>query len=158
MATHFPYCVRIFFGQIVQILSETRTKLGRVSFSLRAGSLVGRVSWAKELARGMGPHSSRRVRRFSVLCPLPKQVSLLAGYVSLGSIRNKNYWNNASKRLFGAILILEYLDFHSGYSSPRSRIAGIYFGIYFYSGISQTNAPLKTTAVVIFETRKIYAK
>ena len=25
------------------------------------------------------PHSSRRVRRFSVLCPLPKQVSLLAG-------------------------------------------------------------------------------
>ena len=58
----------------------------------------------------------------------------------------------------GAILILEYLDFHSGYSSPRSRIAGIYSGIYFYSGISQTNAPLKTTAVVIFETRKIYAK
>ena len=58
----------------------------------------------------------------------------------------------------GAILILEYLDFHSGYSSPRSRIAGIYSGIYFYSGISQTNAPLKTTAVVIFKTRKIYAK
>ena len=30
----------------------------------------------------------------------------------------------------GAILIPEYLDFHSGYSAPRSRIAGIYSGIY----------------------------
>ena len=55
---------------------------------------MGRVSLAKELAGGMGrgkvkkkliarvqahfssPHSSRR---FSVLCPLPKQVSLLEG-------------------------------------------------------------------------------
>ena len=34
-----------------------------------------------------------------------------------------------------AILIPEYLDFHSGCSAPRSRIAGI------YSGISRTNAP-----------------
>ena len=42
----------------------------------------------------------------------------------------------------GAILIPEYLDFHLGYSAPRSRIAGIYSGIYSYSGISQTNAPL----------------
>ena len=46
----------------------------------------------------------------------------------------------------GAILIPEYLDFHSGYSTPRSRIAGIYSGIYSginsYSGLSQTNAPL----------------
>ena len=49
----------------------------------------------------------------------------------------------------GAILIPEYLDFHSGYSTPRSRIAGIYSGIYSglnsYSGISQTNAPLVYT-------------
>ena len=30
----------------------------------------------------------------------------------------------------GAILIPEYLDFHSGYSTPRSRITGIYSGIY----------------------------
>ena len=37
----------------------------------------------------------------------------------------------------GAILIPEYLNFHSGYSSPMSRIAGIYS----YSGISQMNAP-----------------
>ena len=42
----------------------------------------------------------------------------------------------------GAILIPEYLDSHSGYSAPRSRIARIYSGIYSYSGISQTNAPL----------------
>jgi len=42
----------------------------------------------------------------------------------------------------GAIRIPEYLDFHSGYSAPRSRIAGIYSGIYSYSRISQTNAPL----------------
>ena len=42
----------------------------------------------------------------------------------------------------GAILIPEYLDFHSGYSTPRSRIAGIYSGIYY--GISQTN-PAKVT-------------
>ena len=37
----------------------------------------------------------------------------------------------------GAILIPDYLDFHSSYSAPRSRIAGIYS----YTGISQTNAP-----------------
>ena len=29
----------------------------------------------------------------------------------------------------GAILIPEYLDFHSGYSAPRSRIAGLYSGL-----------------------------
>ena len=40
----------------------------------------------------------------------------------------------------GAILIPECLDFYSGYSTPRIRIAGIYS----YSGISQTNAPLLT--------------
>ena len=39
-----------------------------------------------------------------------------------------------------AILIPKYLDFHSGYSAPRSRIAGIYSGKYSYFGISQTNA------------------
>ena len=41
----------------------------------------------------------------------------------------------------GAILIPEYLDFHSGYSAAGSRIAGIYSEIYSYFGISQTNAP-----------------
>ena len=42
----------------------------------------------------------------------------------------------------GAIPIPEYLDFHFGYSAPSSRIAGMYSGIYSYSGISQTNAPI----------------
>ena len=36
----------------------------------------------------------------------------------------------------GAILIPEYMGFHSGYSAP----AGMHSGIYSYSGISQTNA------------------
>ena len=64
-------------------------------------------------------------------------------------------WDQSGIRIFGimrvsvclgAILIPEYLDFHSGYSTRGSRIAGIYSGIYSglnsYSGISQTNAPL----------------
>ena len=60
-------------------------------------------------------------------------------------------WDQSGIRIIGisvclgAILIPEYLDFHSGYSTRRSRIAGIYSGIYSeinsYSGISQTNAP-----------------
>ena len=44
------------------------------------------------------------------------------GRVRWESIRNKNNWNNVSKRLLGAILIPENLDFHSCYSAPRSRI------------------------------------
>ena len=53
----------------------------------------------------------------------------------------------------GAILIPEYLDFHSGYSTPdpRSRIAGIYCGIYSginsYSGISQNERALKLVSL-----------
>ena len=35
----------------------------------------------------------------------------------------------------GAILIPVYLDFHSGYSAAKSRMAGIYSGIHSYSGI-----------------------
>ena len=53
--------------------------------------------------------------------------------VRLGSILNKNNCNIARKRLLEAILIPEYLDFHSGYCAPRSRAAGIYFGIYSYA-------------------------
>ena len=66
------------------------------------------------------------------------------GRVRLGSIRNKNNWNNASKRLFGSYSHSGIPGFHSGYSAPRSRIAGIYSGIYSYSGKSQTNAPGKS--------------
>ena len=57
------------------------------------------------------------------------------GRVRLGSIRNKNNWNNASKRLFGSYSHSGIPGFHSGHSAPRSRIAGIYSGIHSYSGI-----------------------
>ena len=77
---------------------------------------------------------------------------LLNSLVELGSPTSKGelVWDQSGIRIIGimrvsvclgAILIPEYLDFHSGYSAPRSRIAGIYSGIYSYSGISQTNAP-----------------
>ena len=48
----------------------------------------------------------------------------------MGSIRNKNNWNNTSKRLFGSYSHSGIPGFHSGYSAPRSRIAGIYSGIF----------------------------
>ena len=69
---------------------------------------------------------------------------------SLESTQGAFVWDQTGIRIIGktrvsvclgAILIPKYLDFHSGYSAPRSRIAGIYSGIYSYSGISQTNAP-----------------
>ena len=63
----------------------------------------------------------------------------MGALVRLGSIRNKNNLNNASKPLFESYSHSGILDFHSGCSAPRSRIAGIYSGI--YSGISRTNAP-----------------
>ena len=61
-------------------------------------------------------------------------------------------WDQSGIRIIGimresvclaAILIPEYLDFHSGYSASRSRIARIYSRIYSYPGISQTNALLE---------------
>jgi len=63
-------------------------------------------------------------------------------------------WDQSGIRISGimrrsvcleAILVPEYLDFHSSYSAARSRIAGINSGIYSYSGISQTNAPFVTS-------------
>ena len=65
---------------------------------------------------------------------------LIQGRVRLGSIRNKNNWNNASKRLFGSYSHSEIPGFHSGYSAPRSRIAGIYSGNTF----SFRNIPKRT--------------
>ena len=53
-------------------------------------------------------------------------------------------WDQSGKRIIGitqvsvrlaALPIPEYLDFHSGYSAPRSRIAGIYSRVYSYSRI-----------------------
>ena len=66
----------------------------------------------------------------------------------LNATKGAFVWDQSGMRIIGimrvsvclgAILIPEYLDFHSGYSAPRSKIAGIYSGIYSYSGISQTN-------------------
>ena len=68
-------------------------------------------------------------------------------------LRPRSFWDQSGIRIIGimrvsvclgAFLIPEHLDFHSGYSASRSRIAGIYSGIYSYSGITQTNAPLKS--------------
>ena len=74
--------------------------------------------------------------------------------LSNNNIKGAFVWDQSGIRIIGimrvsvclgAILIPEFLDFHSGYSTPRSRIAGIYSRIYSginsYSGISQTNAP-----------------
>ena len=58
-------------------------------------------------------------------------IGSILGRVRLGSILNKNNWNNASKRLFWGLFSFQ------NWIAPRSRIAGIYS----YSGISQTNAP-----------------
>ena len=53
-------------------------------------------------------------------------------------------WDQSGIRIIGimqvsvrlaALPIPEYLDFHSSYSAPRSRIAEIYSRIYSYSGI-----------------------
>ena len=50
-------------------------------------------------------------------------------------------WDQSGIRIIGilqvsvrlvALPIQEYLDFHSGYSAPMSRIAGIYSRIYSY--------------------------
>ena len=65
------------------------------------------------------------------------------GRVRLGSIRNKNNWNNASRRLFGSYSHSGIPGFHSGYSAPGSRIAGIYSGIHSYSGIFPNERALK---------------
>ena len=66
-----------------------------------------------------------------------------SGRVRLGSIRNKNNWNNASKRLFGSYSHSGIPGFHSGYSAPGSRIAGIYSRIHSYSGIFSNERALK---------------
>ena len=59
-------------------------------------------------------------------------------------IKGAFVWDQSGIRIIGimqvsvrlaALPIPEYLDFHSGYSAPRSRIAGIYSRIYSYSRI-----------------------
>ena len=66
----------------------------------------------------------------------------------VGSIRNKNNWNKASKRLFGSYSHSGIPGFPSGYSAPRSRIAGIYSGIHSYSGIFPNERALNIHGVL----------
>ena len=73
------------------------------------------------------------------------------GRVRLGSIRNKIIGIMRVSICLGAILIQEYLDFYSGYSAPRSRMAGIYS----YSGISRANARKIYTMNFTFQATKI---
>ena len=63
-------------------------------------------------------------------------------------------WDQSGIRIIGimqvsvrlaALPILEYLDFHSGYSAPRSRIAGIYSRRYSYSRMSTNECAFKLT-------------
>ena len=60
------------------------------------------------------------------------------------NIKGAFVWDQSGIRIIGimqvsvrlaALPIPEYLDFHSRYSAPRSRIAGIYSRIYSYSRI-----------------------
>ena len=81
------------------------------------------------------------------------QVPPVVPYKALGNFTKGAFvWDQSGIRIIGimrvsvclgAILIPEYLDSHSGYSAPWSRIAGIYSGIYSYSGISQTKRALR---------------
>ena len=67
---------------------------------------------------------------------------LIQGRVRLGSIRNKNNWNNASKRLFGSYSHSRIPGFHSGYSAPREQNSRNIFRKYILiPEYSQTNAP-----------------
>ena len=63
-------------------------------------------------------------------------------------------WDQCGIRIIGimqvsvrlaALPIPEYLDFHSSYSAPRSRIAGIYSRIYSYSRIFPNERALRRT-------------
>ena len=56
-----------------------------------------------------------------------------------------------------ALPIPEYLDFHSGYSAPRSRIAGINSRIYCYSRIFPNERALSQLASAYLQAcKKLY--
>ena len=95
-------------------------------------TFLGSQRWSSEGSRGSSSYSTSSPGS----PPLPQELLWNHyGLVRLGSIRNKNNWNNASKRLFGSYSHSGIPGFHSGYSAPRSRIAGICSGILSYSGI-----------------------
>ena len=75
-------------------------------------------------------------------------------------IKGAFVWDQSGIRIIGimqvsvrlaALPIPEYLDFHSGYSAPRSRIAGIYSRIYSYSGIFPNERPLNFELTLLVE-------
>ena len=68
---------------------------------------------------------------------------LLRGRRCLGSIRNKNnYWKNASKHLFGSYSHSAIPGFpFQLFCSQEQNSQNIFWKIYSYSGISQTNVP-----------------
>ena len=94
--------------------------------------------WCSKLAKGhdLIGHVAK-VKDATLALSMAGIPSFLAylGCVRLGSIWNKNNWNNANKRLFGSYSHSGIPGFHTGYSAPRSRIAGIYSGIHSHSGI-----------------------
>ena len=74
-------------------------------------------------------------------------------YFVIHDIKGAFVWDQSGIRIFGmmqvsvrlaALPISEYSDFHSGYSAPRSRIAGIYSRIYSYSRIFPSERALNT--------------
>ena len=78
----------------------------------------------------------------------------------LGLPKGAFVWDQSGIRIIGimqvsvrlaALPIPEYLDFHSGYSAPRSRIPGIYSRIYSYSRIFPNE---RTLNVYIISKRK----
>ena len=68
-------------------------------------------------------------------------IAAILGRVRLGSYGIRIIEIMRVSVCFGSILIPEYLDFHSGYSTPRSRIAGIYSGIYSYPEYPKRTRP-----------------
>ena len=76
--------------------------------------------------------------------------------VSKNPIKGAFVWDQSGIRILGimqvsvrlaALPIPEYLDFHSGYSAPRSRIAGIYSRIYSYFRIFPNERALSEVCV-----------
>ena len=74
-------------------------------------------------------------------------------------------WDQSGIRITGimqisvrlaALPIPEYLDFHSGYSAPRSRIAGIYSTIYSYSRLFPNERTLSVNMFPVLSNEILY--
>ena len=127
-----------FSGFHVYEKSVMHGTTNNVIISLRAGSLV----WVGDKEPRTGEPDEKNDARPILLASsfahdtLPTSEParrLCLHHMSKGAF----VWDKSGIRIIGimrvsvclgAILIPEYLDFHSGYSAPRSRIAGIYSG------------------------------